>query len=43
MIFSIVIPAFNRAYCVSSAIRSAQCFLKNDESSEIIIIDDGFN
>ena len=41
MIFSIVIPAFNRAYCVSRAIRSAQCFLKNDESSEIIIIDDG--
>ena len=41
MIFSIVIPAFNRAYCVSRAIKSAQVFLENDDSSEIVVVDDG--
>lgn len=41
MWFSIVIPAFNRSFCVGRAIKSAQDFLGNDCESEIIVIDDG--
>ena len=41
MIFSLIIPAYNRAYCIGRAIKSAQDFLTNDSASEIIVVDDG--
>jgi glycosyltransferase involved in cell wall biosynthesis len=40
MNFSIVIPAYNRAWCIERALRSAVNFLKTEDKAEIIIIDD---
>ncbi len=41
ILFSLVIPAFNRAYCIERSIKSAQYFLASECSSEIIVVDDG--
>lgn len=41
--FSIVIPCHNRAWCIERAISSAVKFLKNQNGSEIFVVDDGSN
>lgn len=41
MMFSVIIPVYNRSFCIERAIKSAIGFLSNDEKSEIIIVDDG--
>ena len=38
---SIIIPVFNRAWCVARAVESAVCFVGNVADAEIVLIDDG--
>lgn len=40
-LFSIVIPAFNRAWCISRAVTSAIKFASQFSQVEIIVVDDG--
>lgn len=39
--FSVVIPCYNRAWCIEKAILSAVEFLDNRNGAEIVVVDDG--